>query len=147
MSALRITDSPTDAEMAAAFELRHRVFVIGQNVPPELEVDGLDPEARHVVVFEGERAVATGRVRLGVDPDGVVAKAERIAVDDACRGRGLGRLVMDRIERIARGAGCTTLKLASQVDAVPFYERLSYRPYGDLFVDAGIDHRWMDKPL
>jgi predicted GNAT family N-acyltransferase len=28
--------------------------------------------------------------------------------------------------------------------AIPFYERLGYVARGPVFLDAGIEHRWMD---
>lgn len=136
--------SPGEAELQAAFALRYRVFVEEQAVPVELERDGLDGEARHaVVVGRDGAAVAAGRLLVR----GEVAKYQRVAVDRALRGQGLGRLVMEALDRIAGAAGCRSARLSSQVDAIGFYERLGYEAFGEAYLDAGILHRDMGRTL
>lgn len=139
----RLVIDPTSDALEAAFSLRYRVFVEEQRVPLDLERDGLDEQARHAVLLEGDRAVATGRLMIGAE----AAKVQRVAVAPERRGEGLGRVIMEALEEVARQAGAPVARLASQVGAVPFYERLGYRAYGDPFMEAGIAHRWMDKPL
>jgi predicted GNAT family N-acyltransferase len=39
------------------------------------------------------------------------------------------------------------LILDAQVHAVAFYENLGYAPYGEVFMEAGIPHRRMEKDL
>ncbi len=129
---------------AASLALREEVFCQEQGVPPELERDALDGVATHAVLLDGAgRAVATARVLV----EATVAKVQRVAVARTRRGQGLGRRVMEAAEELARQAGAAKVKLASQLVAIPFYERLGYRAHGPVFQDAGIDHRWMDKPL
>ncbi|PIE20255.1 MAG: GNAT family N-acetyltransferase [Proteobacteria bacterium] len=140
---MRVVTEPTARELEAAFALRERVFVAEQRVPRELERDAWDATAAHVVVFDADAAVATGRVRI-LERDG---KIERVAVTRDRRGQGLGRMVMDALEAHARVLGATGLRLAAQASAIGFYQRLGYRAYGEPFVEAGIDHRWMRRPL
>jgi len=45
------------------------------------------------------------------------------------------------------GATPTEVLLAAQDSAIAFYERLGYLAEGPEFLDAGIVHRWMRKPL
>ena len=140
----RVVYEPTGAELDAAMALRYRVFVEEQDVAIELERDELDESAHHVVLMvEGGQALATGRVLVR----GPVGKIQRVAVDRTERGGGYGREVMKHLEICARAHGASTARLASQVEAVAFYERLGYAAFGDLFIDAGILHRWMEKPL
>ena len=40
--------------------------------------------------------------------------------------------------------GVTRAALGAQLDALGFYERLGFTAYGDVFDDAGIDHRMME---
>ncbi|HUI42800.1 MAG TPA: GNAT family N-acetyltransferase [Terriglobia bacterium] len=54
-----------------------------------------------------------------------------LVVDDARRGAGVGRLLMDQAERWARETGCATITVRSNVireHAHAFYERLGYAP-------------------
>lgn len=145
----------------ASLALREGVFCDEQGVPPELERDALDGVATHAVLLDEPalvaevddvdgvdevgrpRAVATARVLV----EDTLAKVQRVAVARARRGEGLGRRIMEAVEDLARQAGAAKVKLASQVTAIPFYERLGYRARGPVFLDAGIEHRWMDKPL
>lgn len=142
---LRIVDDPTPDELAAALALRTRVFVDEQGVPPEIEADGRDGEALHVVIFDdpGGAAVATGRMLLR----GEIAKMQRIAVEPDRRREGLGRLVMRRLEGRAAARGAAVARLSSQESAIAFYERLGYVARGEPFMEAGIRHRDMDLPL
>ena len=53
--------------------------------------------------------------------------------------------MMLQIEEVAFELGLEELELNSQVHAVPFYEKLGYQAYGEIFLDAGIEHRHMKK--
>lgn len=140
----RVVVDPEPRERGAGFALRRRVFVDEQSVPLELEQDGLDDEARHAVVFDAAgRAIAAGRLLVRGD----VAKYQRIAVDRGHRGRGAGRAVMAALDQVALGAGCRRARLSSQVDAIGFYLRLGYAVCSDVYMDAGIPHRDMERPL
>ena len=43
-------------------KIRFEVFVDEQNVPEELEIDGLDDEAKHVLAYIDNEAIGTGRI-------------------------------------------------------------------------------------
>ncbi len=131
------------AELAAVLALREAVFVVEQSVPVDEEIDGLDGAARHVSLRLDGDVVGTARLRV---VDGV-AKIERVAVDRSRRGHGLGRRVMGAIEAAAAEVGCAHARLAAQLRVLEFYEGLGYVAEGDVFLDAGIEHRWMSKPL
>lgn len=131
------------ADLAACHDVRHEVFVLGQQVPLALDVDGLDPAALHLLVIDGDRAIGTARLR---DVDGNV-KIERVAVRASHRGRGLGRALMERLHAEAAGLGYHEAVLHAQVAVIPFYEGLGYTAHGEPFLDAGIWHREMTRPL
>jgi predicted GNAT family N-acyltransferase len=123
--------------------VRHEVFVLGQGVPPELEVDGLDPACAHFVARLGARVIGTARLR---DVDGS-AKAERVAVLEAERGAGAGRALMAELEAEARARGYPCVVLSAQEPVIAFYELLGYRIESERFFEAGIPHRKMRKWL
>ncbi len=130
-------------EMAACLALRRVVFVEEQSVPPDLEVDGLDPVAIHLVALADGRVVGTARVRTVYG----AAKAERVAVPSDARGTGIGRALMRAVEEEARAGGLAAVILNAQESAIPFYEKIGYVAEGDRFFDAGIPHRAMRRPL
>jgi predicted GNAT family N-acyltransferase len=43
----------------------------------------------------------------------------------------------------ARTQGLAGVSLGAQLSAVAFYQRAGFAPKGDVFIDAGIDHRQM----
>lgn len=127
----------TEDDMAACMGIRHQVFVVEQGVPEELEIDGLDPAARHFAVAAAGEIVATCRVRLA----GSAAKIERVAVGRDWRGKGVGGVLMKYIMgELAKAGGIALFKLSAQADAVPFYERLGFSTRGHEYMDAGIPH-------
>ena len=128
-------------------EIRRKVFVDGQAVPIEIEFDGLDTDAEHFLAFgDGdEPPVALGTARMRI-VDGA-AKAERIAVLEEARGSGVGRALVESIEFHARQEGLRSVRLDAQVQAAGFYKKLGYLAEGEVFIEAGIDHRLMTKRL
>jgi predicted GNAT family N-acyltransferase len=133
----------------ACLEIRRKVFIDGQAVPIEIEFDGLDPDAEHFLALgdpDGEEIpVALGTARMRVVNG--VAKAERIAVLEEARGLGIGRALVESIELHARKEGLGSVRLDAQVQAAGFYEKLGYLTEGEVFIEAGIDHRLMTKRL
>ncbi len=79
-----------------------------------------------LVARDGETVVGSARYQLR--PGYVYA--ERVAVDPAYRGRGVGAALMHAIERVARAAGHTEIQIgvrASLPSNLRFYEALGYR--------------------
>ena len=138
----------TPEALEAALELRVRVFVDEQRVPPEEEVDHYDalPEERvgalHVLSCRSGEALGTGRLIYAKKPN-ETAKIGRVAVSESARGLGVGRAVMELLHEEARERGIGEVELGAQLHAIPFYEKLGYRAYGDVFLDANIEHRMM----
>lgn len=147
MHLVRIVTTPK--ELAACFRIRRVVFIEEQGVPEADELDDRDPECVHFLALASpqspvEEAYGTARL-LETDQGG--AKAQRVAVLEEARGQGAGRALMEAMEDEARRRGFPELLLAAQLSAIPFYEKLGYAAYGDVFDDAGIPHRMMKKSL
>ncbi len=142
MGDVRVVDA--DRERADAFAVRETVFVDEQGVDEAIEYDGHDDDARHVVAYDGETPIGTARLRE-LEPG--LGKVERVAVVQRWRGNGVGRALMETIEREARASGLTTLVLHSQTSAAGFYRRLGYDRRGEEFEEAGIPHVEMRKSL
>lgn len=135
-------DSPAGLE--AAFDVRRDVFIEGQGVDEDVEMDGKDDDATHLLATDGDRAVGTARLRV-VDPG--VGKVERVAVRESHRRRGVGRALVDVLESEAADRGLDRLVLHAQVRVEGFYADLGYETTGDVFQEAGIDHVRMEKRL
>lgn len=123
----------------ALMKLRTDVFVIEQQVDPSLEIDDLDQTCEHYIIEQDQQVVATCRI-LRYDDH---YKIGRVAVMKTMRGKGIGEYLMRNVEAfIPYGS---KIKLSAQIQALPFYVRLGYLPFGEHFFDAGIEHVWMEK--
>lgn len=121
----------------ALYAVREEVFVVEQGVPAEEEIDACDPDADHVLARTADgRPIATGRLTR----DGRIG---RLAVRREWRGRGVGRALVNHLLERARERGFADVRLAAQLSALPFYQRLGFIAEGEVFLDAGIEHRWM----
>jgi predicted GNAT family N-acyltransferase len=138
---VRLAKNP--AEVAAALDLRYRVFCGEQGVTLEADQDGRDAEALHIVAVEGGRLLGT--CRLVFDDD--LARLGRMAVEPAERGRGLGALILERAEHEARAAGAARIRLHAQIAARTLYERSGFEMQGEEFMEEGIAHLTMEKHL
>lgn len=134
-------------DMEAVYDLRYDVFCIEQSVPLDLERDLLDDDAVHVVArYRDDLVVGTGRL-LAPGQDGPRAVIGRLAVDDRARGLGVGAAVLALLEQLAAERGWRDLELHAQVQALGFYTRAGWVPYGEVYEDAGLDHQGMTKQL
>ena len=121
-------------------EIRFEVFVDEQNVPEELEIDGLDDEAKHVLVYIDEQAIGTGRILN----DGHIG---RVAVRKEYRSMGIGKSIMLELINWAHESQVKKLWLSSQWHAHRFYLELDFICEGKIYKEAGIDHIKMYREL
>ena len=126
---------------ADIMSVRMTVFVEEQGVPAEIERDEYDATCLHIVIYDVESPVGTGRLDL------VQGKVGRVAVLASHRRRGIGRQIMAEIEDLARKRGLSRLWFHAQREAIAFYEALGYESQGDEFMEAGIPHIKMHKVL
>jgi predicted GNAT family N-acyltransferase len=139
---VRVRDADFTADFASIRRVRATVFIAEQSVPLELEFDDRDGHCRHVLAFDGDVAVGTGRLDLEYG-----GKVGRVAVVATHRRSGVGKAIMLRLHEIAREARESRLWCHAQLTAVPFYKRLGYRIVGPNFVEAGIGHVRMELDL
>ena len=127
-------------DIAVCQALRRVVFIEEQGVSLADEVDGRDGEARHLLAWHGGRAVGTARLLT----EGEVGKIGRVCVLKEARGLGLGMDLIRAAVAVFGGVpGITTVKLGAQVHALGFYAGLGFAAMGEVYMDAGIEHRDM----
>ena len=121
--------------------IRHAVFVVEQHVPEALEWDEADARSVHALASD-TRGAPVGCARLL--PDGHIG---RVAVLASWRRHGVGTALMRRLVDVARQRGDAAVIVNAQVDAMPFYARYAFVARGDVFEEAGILHRVMERRL
>ncbi|MED0984597.1 GNAT family N-acetyltransferase [Bacillus paramycoides] len=133
-------------DLETAFHIRKEVFVKEQSVPLEDEFDTFDrigEECKHILVYYNELPVGTGRIRF---VDGI-GKLERICILKDYRKYGLGKVIIQSLEEIARNNEANKVKLHGQTHAEGFYKKLGYQTSSDVFMEDGIPHILMTKEL
>lgn len=125
-------------ELHDLLALRTLVFVVGQKITSEPEIDGRDPECAHALLWardqHGARCLA-GTARIFFDRDPIAIG--RVAIHPDSQGNGLGSLMMRAIQ-IQLGPRRATLHAQAHLQA--WYQRLGWHPVGERFMEAGIPH-------
>jgi predicted GNAT family N-acyltransferase len=124
-----------------ASAVRHEVFVIEQQVPPEIEMDEFDAVCVHAVAYdENGQVLGTGRLL----PDGHIG---RMAVHRRARGKGVGARLLQALVEAGHAKGHRKLILNAQTHARGFYEGQGFVVEGEVFMEAGIPHVVMARAL
>lgn len=119
-------------------DIRKEVFIKEQGIDEVIEFDGLDEEAKHVLVYTKHKAIATGRILK----DG---KIGRVAVLKEFRHKGVGVMVMKALIQEAQKKLYSRVYLDAQESAVLFYENLGFIKESSAFVKANIVHQRMQQ--
>ncbi|MCE7794784.1 GNAT family N-acetyltransferase [Salipaludibacillus sp. CUR1] len=130
-------------ELKDVYKVRREVFILEQGVPEEIEIDNKENEAIHFVVYREGLPVGAGRLRT----EETTAKAERVCILKEARRKGLGSLLMKKMEESAKAEGLTKFRLNAQLHAEPFYIETGYKTVSEQFYDADILHVTMEKDL
>ncbi len=135
----KVVSEPRD--LLKVYCVRSIVFVEEQNCPFELEFDEWETTALHVLGEEQGEPFACARIRFLAD----YAKLERIAMRKGYRGRGLGHALVDFMIGVARAHGYRRYKMHAQAHLADFYREHGFEAHGEIFEEAGIDHRLMTR--
>lgn len=138
---VEICDWANVADREALTAVREDVFILEQQVPRDMEIDGDDPRSAHVLARAANGTpIGTGRLA----PGGRIA---RMAVLQDWRGRGVGTSLLHALFDQARARGVASVSLHAQRDAVLFYVQHGFAVEGADFVEAGIPHVLMRRTL
>ena len=129
----------TKDELYALLWLRDRVFVVGQKITAESEIDGDDPANHHLLGYKDGELVAYARLSW----DQPVVKVGRVAVDPSQQRGGIGTELMLAVHELLRNRPA---KMHAQAYLRRWYESLGWRVTGPLFLEAEIEHYPMERP-
>ncbi|MES2727090.1 MAG: GNAT family N-acetyltransferase [Bacteroidota bacterium] len=127
----KIIDAETQQKV---WDIRHEVFVIGQNCPKEIEYE-FEEESIHFIAYYNNQAAGTARIRETENG----YKLERFAVLDAFRNKGIGSALVTHLlnETIPFKR---KIYLHAQLTAAPLYAKHNFKPSGENFWEADIEH-------
>ena len=127
----------SDEELRDALEVRRQVFVQEQGVSEDMEYDGYDSEALHMVVKDGNKVIGPARVRF---PTTNQAKIERMAILKPFRHRGIGSNIISFLKEELKSRQIEYVVLHAQCAVTEFYKLCGFEETGLPFWDAGIRH-------
>lgn len=119
-----------------AFYVREQVFVKEQNIDTNLVFDDLDNEAIHVVVYENNMPVGSGRIIRDNDEYLI----GRIGVLQENRGKDYGDLIVRMLIQKGFDMGANQIVVHSQLPPVPFYKKIGFKEVGEIYEEASIEH-------
>ena len=133
MTRSRVSNVTWEKERIVLRGIREQVFILEQNVPVELEWDGLDEQCEHFLAYIDNEVAGCARLLKG-------NKIGRMAVLKKFRNQGVGRELLECIKRYASQKRITKLSLSAQCHAYEFYENAGFHACSTPYLDAGITH-------
>jgi ElaA protein len=135
----RSFDQLSPRQLYTIVALRETIFIVEQNAP-QLDADGRDPPAMHLLGIMGDQLIAYLRVLpVNLYEPGVVSFG-RVVVRKEYRGLGLGHDLVGRAMRylddVRNGA---PIKISSQLYLQKFYEGYGFRTIREPHIE---DHVW-----
>lgn len=121
--------------------IRTEAFIVGRNVPKEVEFDGRDGEMKHFCLYDGDKLVAY----LRAERKGNMLHIGRVAVSAELRKMGYGRQLLDFLCDCAKDKGYKAVELSAVNTAQGFYEKMGFVAEGDYYEETGVPHIYMKK--
>ncbi|MEA4853336.1 MAG: GNAT family N-acetyltransferase [Christensenella sp.] len=119
-----------------AAKIRTEVFVNEQRFKKEDEFDVYDNQSMHVVIYDGEKPIGTGRLYH----DGRTFCIGRICVLKEERSMGVGDLLMRLLLVKAFSYRPSQVRIMAQMAAKGFYENFGFAVCGDEEDECGVAH-------
>lgn len=125
------------------YEMLYRDFGVAEQ---DDWYQGEAPSIHAIARYQGQ---LLGAARLLGEIGDAQRQLRQVFVIPEMQRTGVGRALVDALERLAAAEGASTVWLNARDSAFAFYERLHYEYDGDLFVSAmtGIPHRRMHRDL
>lgn len=139
---IRVAELPQD--LPAIQSVRAAVFQSEQGIEPELDFDGKDEISDQILVYLARQPIGTARIRY---LDDRTAKIERLAVLSSARGKGIGKLIMEKAIELAAKKNMREVVIHAQEYIQGLHQKLGFEPEGAAFEEAGIPHVKMRKKL
>lgn len=130
----RITKATWQTHAPMLRSVREQVFILEQLVPVELEWDGLDESATHLLAISRDgKAIGCARL-IGNGSIG------RMAVLKSWRKLGIGKALLVMAIQHYQQQGIQPITLSAQTHAIGFYQQAGFEVCSEPYLDADIMH-------
>ena len=145
MDQIEIRSPKTEAEWEKYDDFRWEILRKPLNIPHVPLKDDLEESSYHfMAITSSNEIVACGRLHMNNDEE---AQIRYMGVSESIRRRGLGTLILDRLENQAKVLGANSISLNARNVALNFYKSLGYKAVGPYQSDTNIPHTKMEKFL
>ena len=141
--AIRIIDYDTK-EYQLMLDLRYQI--LRKPLGLEFVQEELEKEKDDILICCMEDDRMEGCCQL-TDIGNKTVRLRQMAVLSGLQGKGVGRVLMQFAENIARDRGFRKMVMHSRKTAVGFYEKLGFRAVGEEFTEVTLPHFEMEKDL
>ncbi|MBK6986324.1 MAG: GNAT family N-acetyltransferase [Bacteroidetes bacterium] len=119
----KVQIAKTQTQIDAIIDLRYDILRKPWNQPKETSSDGMEQNAVNAFIEDNGKTIACGRLQ---DNGGGVGQIRYMAVDSNYQGKGLGKLIVTKLEEEARKINLHTIELQARENAVEFYKSQGY---------------------
>lgn len=145
MDQIEIRSPKTEEEWEKYDDFRWEILRKPLNIPHVPLKDNLEESSYHfMAITSSNEIVACGRLHMNNDEE---AQIRYMGVSESIRRRGLGTLILDRLENQAKVLGANSISLNARNVALNFYKSLGYKAVGPYQSDTNIPHTRMEKFL
>jgi len=123
-----------------------RIQLLRKPLGLSFDKEELDKEQKDILIgcFEDDKLEGCC---LLTEITGQTLRLRQMAVVSGLQGKGIGKVLTQFAENIARDRGYTKIMMHARKTAIGFYEKLGYKKRGEEFEEVTIPHYVMEKDL
>ena len=143
---LKKFDELLPLELYSILQLRNEVFVVEQNCVFQ-DADNKDQASYHLMGWKDQKLIAYSRIiPAGIAYD--VASIGRVVTSPVVRKNGAGKMLMEEsLAAVKKIFGNVPIKLGAQLYLKNFYESFGFNQSGPIYLEDGIQHIEMTRPI
>lgn len=144
---ITITQPKTRDDFKAYYDLRYRILRKPWGQVRDTEKDDYEAISQHFMAVDDETGKIVGVVKL-FEKEPTVGWFSHLAVDRDYQKSGVGRLLVDAVEKQAKENGFTRLGCMSRLNTTKYFEKYGFQIEGlpnQYFGTTQVV--WMEKPL
>ena len=119
-----ITEPTSEKDFELYYDLRWRILRKPWDQPKGSEKDELEDKSIHIMVCDEDRIpIGVGRAHFNSDEE---AQVRFMAIEEEWQGRGVGGMILSKLEEKIKEKGVKHIVLNSRDIAIDFYEKHGY---------------------
>tara|TARA_Y100000768_G_scaffold385830_1_gene372816 strand:- start:1793 stop:2227 length:435 start_codon:yes stop_codon:yes gene_type:complete len=139
-----IREPKTLKEWEDYYNLRWEILRSPLNLGKGSEKDDLEDSAIHRAIFENEKVIGIGRLHF-IDKE--TAQIRYMAVLEECRGKGLGRMIVEEFAQISEKNKIFKIILYARESVIEFYKKLGFETIKKAHRLESIQHFLMERKI